>query len=96
MAIKTELFNKDDLPDHLHEEINRYVEVIFTSLAPLMKDAEFMNHMMAALSWVSFLCIKEFVADHHQERAVLNQAKAILNNLEEFKHRDFFKEAMRS
>jgi hypothetical protein len=94
MAIKTKIFNKDDLPDHLHEEIRKFSDAIFLAVMPYCKDKNSLNYIMAALSWVSFICIKEFVADHHQEMAILNQAQSILKNLELFKDRDFLKEAM--
>jgi hypothetical protein len=89
MQIRTEIFNKNQIPDHLDEEIQKYVESIFLCVAPLMKDKKSLNFVMAAMNWVSFLCIKEFVSEAHQELAVLNQAKAILANLELFKDKCF-------
>ena len=93
MNIKGAMFNRDDLPDHLNHEVSEYVNAIFVAIAPRIKDKNSLNFAMAALNWVSFLVIKEFIADHHQQNAVLGQAKAILKNLEEFKHRDFMKAA---
>lgn len=93
MPIRTQMFDRNDLPDHLNEEVSKYADLIFCAVAPEMKDAESLNFIMAAINWVSFLCIKEFVAYHHQETAVLIQAKTILNNLETFKDRNFLEEA---
>ena len=91
MSNHTRVFRRDDLPDHLDEEIGKYVDVIFKAVFPLIEDVNSLNFMMAALSWVSFVCIKESVATHHQQNAVLNQARCILKNIEKFKDRDFFK-----
>lgn len=88
MDIKAVLFNRDNIPDHINEEINDYVTLIFEAVFPKFQDAKSLNEILAAMNWVTFLCIKTFVADHHQEKAVLDFAKSVLLNLEKFKDKD--------
>lgn len=92
MEIRTEIFHQDNLPEHLNEEIQVYIKELLKVIIPLMKNEKSLNYLMAAMSWVSFLAIKEFVAEKHQEKAALQQCKSILMNLEKFKGKEFWPE----
>lgn len=76
---------KNELPDHVQEEIEHFSEIIFQTLGPLVNDANSANACIAALNLFIFLCIKGFVKEEHQESVVLNEARSLLKNLEIYK-----------
>jgi ribosomal protein L5 len=81
--IDTKIFKRDDLPDHVLEEINILTDEILKVVVPTLKNANSMNNAMASLTWILSLIVKNFVAEAHQQKTALRTAETILKNLEE-------------